>query len=173
MSIDAFYIGIRGKSLRPGKSVYVTISICHSTSVKFSPCWTPPLHKTSTTPSISLLSLWAKTSDNSIWSCILYSLRRIFTLENQKEWFFKGSERKPSLVKNSLCPGAPGWLSQWRVWLLIPAQVLISGLWVHALCWAPRWARSLHKTKQNKETSKKRTVCIQRSNRDVDPETMT
>ena len=39
--------------------------------------------------------------------------------------------------------GAPGWLSLLGVWLLILAQVMISGSWDWALCWAPGSAGSL------------------------------
>ena len=43
--------------------------------------------------------------------------------------------------------GAPGWLNRLSIRLLISAQLLISVSWVHALCWAPHWARSLLKKK--------------------------
>ena len=39
--------------------------------------------------------------------------------------------------------GAPGWLSQLGVLLLISARVMISGLWDRAPCWALCWTWSL------------------------------
>ena len=39
--------------------------------------------------------------------------------------------------------GAPGWLSQLSIWLLILTQVIISGLWDQPPCWAPTWVGSL------------------------------
>ena len=33
-------------------------------------------------------------------------------------------------------PGAPGWPSRLSIWLFISAQVMISGSWDQALCWA-------------------------------------
>ena len=40
------------------------------------------------------------------------------------------------LLRNAAIPGVPSWLSWLSVWLLISAQVIISGLWD----WAPHWA---------------------------------
>ena len=40
---------------------------------------------------------------------------------------------------------ASGWLSLLSIWLLISAQVMISGYWGWALCWAPQYAWSLLK----------------------------
>ena len=39
--------------------------------------------------------------------------------------------------------GAPGWLSQLSIALLFLAQVMISGSWDGAPCWALCWAWSL------------------------------
>ena len=36
----------------------------------------------------------------------------------------------------------PGWLSRLSIWLLISAQVLISGSSIQASCWAPCWVWS-------------------------------
>ena len=36
--------------------------------------------------------------------------------------------------------GTPGWLSRLSVWFLVSAQLMVSELWVWALCWAPHQA---------------------------------
>ena len=61
-------------------------------------------------------------------------------------------------VESKVHSGAPGWLSQLILWLLISAQVFISGWWVQAPHWAPCWSGSLLKTKQNKTKQNKTTT---------------
>ena len=56
-------------------------------------------------------------------------------------WFPPLTQTQKLFNLNS-CPELPGWLSQWGVWLLILAQLMISGSWDGALCWAPGSAAS-------------------------------
>ena len=65
---------------------------------------------------------------------------------NNYIWFFSYL----IVFLKSITSGVPGWLSRLSVQLLISAQVLISGFWVQALCWAPHWAWSLLKKIKNR-----------------------
>ena len=47
--------------------------------------------------------------------------------------------------KDKQTAGAPGWCSKLSIWLLISAQLMISGSWDWALHWALSWAQSLLK----------------------------
>ena len=46
-------------------------------------------------------------------------------------------------VEEIMANGAPEWISWLSIRFLISAQVLISGLWIQAPCWAPCWEWSL------------------------------
>lgn len=54
-------------------------------------------------------------------------------------------------LRKSIVLGAPGWLSQLSIQLLISAEVLISESWVQALRWAPGWVGSLLKKKEKEK----------------------
>ena len=68
--------------------------------------------------------------DNCIWIpiCMLVSFIIWSELERKKEWFINVL-RLQTLFNNYLILGALRWLSRLRIWLLISAQVMISGLW--------------------------------------------